>query len=87
MPEIIPYFMEQAQIFQILALVFIGILPLLWNLILRQKIDKWNDQAGLIEFYRGLHESLGYLSWHHKIVSSVLVSIGLFFALLAILVT
>ena len=77
--------MEPTQIFQILAVVFAGILPLLWNLVLRQKINKWNDRAGVVEFYTGLHESLGYLSFHHKIVSGVLVSIGLVFGILAIL--
>ena len=79
--------MELTQIFQLLTIVFVGILPLLWNLVLRQKIDNWNDRAGVVEFYTGLHESLGYLNFHHKIVSGVLVSIGLFFGILAILVS
>jgi len=78
---------ELTHTFQLLTIVFVGILPLLWNLVIRQKIDNWNDRAGIIEYYKGLHESLGYLSYYHKIVSGVLVSIGLFFGIIAVLVS
>ena len=77
--------METSQFFQILALVFAGILPLLWNLLLRKKIDHYNDRAGLIESFQRLHYALGYLSWHHKMVSGVLVGIGIIFGIIGIL--
>jgi len=78
--------METSQIFQILVLVFGG-LSLLWNQVIRHKIDNWNDRAGLIEFYTGLHEFLGKLSFHHKRVSGVLLGIALIFGIIAILVS
>jgi len=78
---------ELTQTFQLLFIVFAGILPLLWNFVIKPKIDKWNDQAGLQEFYTGLHEFLGKLSFHHKKVTGVLGSIGIVFGLLSILVS
>ncbi len=67
--------------------MFGGVLLLLWNFAFKPKIDKWNNRVGVQEFYTGLHEPLNYLSCNHKIVSGVLVGIGIVFGLLSILVS
>lgn len=79
--------MELTQTFQLLAIVFGGILFLLWNFVFKPKIDKWNDRAGLVESFTGFHESLGLLSFHHKKVSGVLIGIGIIFGVLSVLVS
>jgi len=79
--------MESTQFYQILALVFAGILPLIWNLVLRGKIENYNDRAGLIESFKRVHVTLGYLNFHHKFVSGSLVGIGIVFGIIGILLS
>ena len=86
MPEIIPYFMELTQIFQIVSILFGGF-AVMWNLTLRHKVDDYVESHSMITTDSRLLEFLGKMAYYHKRVTGILFSIVVIFGIFAVLVS